>query len=132
MKDESKNKEKFHITSKVADGLDSQALFQLLMDKKVECTVAELLGASPALAKLMNESTRTRRDYYTKSAEYSHDTDSPCDCFDYSTSKASFVDDDDDIETVEMVLRENATDSVYKLSNLTVDDANSVFELLAE
>ncbi|KAK1231474.1 hypothetical protein PQX77_005401 [Marasmius sp. AFHP31] len=63
MKDDSKNKEKFHIMSKVADNIDSQALFKLPMDKKVQCSVADLLGASPALVKMMNESTCTQRDY---------------------------------------------------------------------
>ncbi|KAJ7429332.1 hypothetical protein FB451DRAFT_1519524 [Mycena latifolia] len=75
MKDVNKKPEKstpsYHFTSDIQDLADPKVLFQKILDLNISVPLFQLIGASPPLQKLLGESTRIRRDYTTKSAEYS-------------------------------------------------------------
>ncbi|KAJ7722484.1 hypothetical protein DFH07DRAFT_971908 [Mycena maculata] len=61
----------YHFTSDIQDLADPKALLQKIFDLDISVPLFQLIGSSPALQKLLGEATRLRRDYNTKSAEYS-------------------------------------------------------------
>ncbi|KAJ7443416.1 hypothetical protein B0H11DRAFT_2345117 [Mycena galericulata] len=80
MRDAAKKPEKstpsYHFTSDIQDLADPKVLLQKILDLNISVPLFQLIGSSPMLQKLIGEATRVRRDYTTKSAEYSfHDSD---------------------------------------------------------
>ncbi|KAJ7104909.1 hypothetical protein C8R44DRAFT_639892 [Mycena epipterygia] len=80
MRDANKKQEKstpsYHFTSDIQDLADPKVLLQKIFDLNISVPLFQLIGASPQLQKLLGEATRVRRDYSTKTAEYSfHDSD---------------------------------------------------------
>ncbi|KAJ7135550.1 hypothetical protein C8R44DRAFT_609521 [Mycena epipterygia] len=75
MRDANKKPEKstpsYHFTSDIQDRADPKVLFQKILDLDISVPLFQLIGSSPALQKLIGDSTRVRREYTTKSAEYS-------------------------------------------------------------
>lgn len=80
MKEATKKSDKstpsYHFTSDIQDLADPKVLLQKIFELNISVPLFQLIGVSPALQKLLGEATRVRRDYNTKSAEYSfHDSD---------------------------------------------------------
>lgn len=75
MKDTTKKQDKqnpsYHYTSDIQELADPKALLQKIFDLNISVPLFQLIGVSPQLQKLVGEATRVRRDYVTKSAEYS-------------------------------------------------------------
>ncbi|KAJ6474126.1 hypothetical protein C8R45DRAFT_1160278 [Mycena sanguinolenta] len=66
----------YHFTSDVQEMADPKLILQKVFDVDVSIPLFQLIGLSPQLQKLLGEATRVRREYGTKSAEYSfHDSD---------------------------------------------------------
>ncbi|KAF9008591.1 hypothetical protein BDZ89DRAFT_965120 [Hymenopellis radicata] len=65
------NTPQYRITSDVQENVDYKKVFDRMMDKEVQVPIRELIGISPALQKIMSESTRPRREYSARQAEYS-------------------------------------------------------------
>ncbi|KAJ7782932.1 hypothetical protein B0H16DRAFT_1709763 [Mycena metata] len=58
------------------DLTDMKILFQKILKFKINVPLFQLIGASPQLQKLLSDATHVRREYSTKSAEYSfHDSE---------------------------------------------------------
>ncbi|THU91073.1 hypothetical protein K435DRAFT_674857 [Dendrothele bispora CBS 962.96] len=66
----------YHFTSTMSENTDIDKLYKKIIETEISIPVGQLIGASPALQKMVAESTRTKREYKTKSAEYSIDSDS--------------------------------------------------------
>ncbi|KAJ7247153.1 hypothetical protein B0H12DRAFT_1324955 [Mycena haematopus] len=80
MKDASRKSDKstpsYHFTSDIQEMADPKKVLQNVLDVTVSIPLFQLIGLSPQLQKLIGEATRVRREYGTKSAEYSfHDSD---------------------------------------------------------
>ncbi|KAF8993343.1 hypothetical protein BDZ89DRAFT_1150642 [Hymenopellis radicata] len=80
MKDDTKHEAKdkpsqsgpqYRITSDLQESVDYKTVFGRMMDKEVSVPIKELIGISPALQKILSESTRPRREYTTRQASYS-------------------------------------------------------------
>ncbi|KAJ7265213.1 hypothetical protein C8J57DRAFT_1511776 [Mycena rebaudengoi] len=63
--------DKYHITSEIQERADAKAIFENLLKTQISLPLLDLVGLSPQLQKLFTDSTRSKREYATKSAEYS-------------------------------------------------------------
>ncbi|KAJ7743465.1 hypothetical protein DFH07DRAFT_964105 [Mycena maculata] len=63
--------DKYHITSDIQERTDAKAVFETLLKTEVSIPLLQLVGLSPQLQKLFTDSTRSKREYANKSAEYS-------------------------------------------------------------
>jgi hypothetical protein len=63
--------DKYHITSEIQDRADAKAVFEQLIKTPITLPLFEIVGLSPQLQKLFTDSTRSKREYATKAAEYS-------------------------------------------------------------
>ncbi|KAJ6583446.1 hypothetical protein DFH09DRAFT_911588 [Mycena vulgaris] len=63
--------EKYHITSQIQDRADAKSVFEETLQTRVTLPLLELIGLSPQLQKLFTDATRSKREYDTKSTEYS-------------------------------------------------------------
>ncbi|KAJ7238045.1 hypothetical protein B0H12DRAFT_1238016 [Mycena haematopus] len=61
--------DKYHITSEVQERADAKAVFESVLRTQVTLPLLELVGLSPQLQKLFTESTRSRREYDSKTLE---------------------------------------------------------------
>ncbi|KAJ7125853.1 hypothetical protein C8R46DRAFT_927523 [Mycena filopes] len=63
--------DKYHIMSQIQERADAKAVFEGTLQTPVTLPLLELIGLSPQLQKLFTDATRSKREYDTKSAEYS-------------------------------------------------------------
>ncbi|KAJ6509574.1 hypothetical protein DFH09DRAFT_942565 [Mycena vulgaris] len=63
--------DKYHITSLIQERADAKSVFEGTLKTPVTLPLLELIGLIPQLQKLFTEATRSKREYDTKSAEYS-------------------------------------------------------------
>ncbi|KAJ7301936.1 hypothetical protein DFH08DRAFT_723663 [Mycena albidolilacea] len=65
--------DKYIITSEIQERADAKAVFENVMNTQITLPLLEVVGLSPQLQKLFTEATRSKREYITKTAEYSSD-----------------------------------------------------------
>ncbi|KIJ48116.1 hypothetical protein M422DRAFT_248297 [Sphaerobolus stellatus SS14] len=70
MKNETRKGPSFHFTSDIQEQASVEAIERTILDQVVTLPLRDILGVSPALQKRMQEITRTRREYLTKTGEY--------------------------------------------------------------
>jgi hypothetical protein len=66
--------DKYYITSEIQERTDAKAVFENVLKTQITLPLLEVVGLSPQLQKLFTEATRSKREYVTKIAEYSHES----------------------------------------------------------
>ncbi|KIJ25916.1 hypothetical protein M422DRAFT_273053 [Sphaerobolus stellatus SS14] len=70
MKNETRKGPSFHFTSDIQEQASVEAIERTILDQVVTLPLRDILGVSPALQKRIQEITKTRREYLTKTGEY--------------------------------------------------------------
>ncbi|THU94478.1 hypothetical protein K435DRAFT_860525 [Dendrothele bispora CBS 962.96] len=74
MKDGTKKGPSYYFTSTLSEKVDTDLLYNRIIDTEISIPIGHLLGTSPDLQKKVSEATRTKREYKTKAAEFSFDS----------------------------------------------------------
>ncbi|THU99497.1 hypothetical protein K435DRAFT_855588 [Dendrothele bispora CBS 962.96] len=65
----------YHFTSTLSEKVNTDLIYNKIIDTEISIPISQLLGTSPELQKMVTEATRTKREYKTKTAEFSVDYD---------------------------------------------------------
>ena len=60
----------YHFTSDIQEQVSIDAIQNAIFDQKITVSLRDIIGISPALQKKITDSTKTRREYSTKTGEY--------------------------------------------------------------
>ncbi|THU81528.1 hypothetical protein K435DRAFT_873242 [Dendrothele bispora CBS 962.96] len=62
----------YHFTSTLSEKVNTDLLFNKIIETEISIPIGQLLGTSPELQKMVTDATRTKREYRAKTAECSY------------------------------------------------------------
>ncbi|THV01501.1 hypothetical protein K435DRAFT_655246 [Dendrothele bispora CBS 962.96] len=66
----------YHFTLTLSEKADANEICNKIFETQISIPIGQLIGVSPQLQKLVTDQTRTKREYKTKTAEYSYNYES--------------------------------------------------------